>query len=344
MASLLTCAVASNGPACRAWALKNLIPVLTCATLAFAAAGPAHAQGYPSKPVRLVVGFPPGGSNDIVARLITPRLTQILGVQVIVENRPGANATIGTEYVAKSPPDGYTLTLGSASPLVISPFTYANIPYDTLRDFAAITTVASTPEMIAIHPSLPARTLKELVALGKAQPAKLNFASSGNGGLPHLAIELLRTLGKVNIVHVPYKGAGPALTDLLGGHVHAMIVDLPVLYPHVKSGKLRGIAVTAEQRAALLPDLPTSGEQGIPGLIAVNWFAIMAPAKTPKAVVDKLHAAIQQTATAPDMKEQFRTQGVEAYVQASPEAFTTFLRADLGRWAKVAKDSGARAD
>ena len=236
---------------------------------------------------------------------MAPKLTQLLGVQVIVDNRPGANATIGTDYVAKSPPDGYTLTLGSASPLVISPFTFPNIPYDTLRDLAGITTVASTPEMIAIHPSLPARTLKELVALAKSQPGKLNFASSGNGGLPHLAIELFKTLGGVNIVHVPYKGAGPAAIDLLGGHVHAMIIDMPALAPYVKSGKLRGIAVTAEKRAALLPDLPTSGEQGLPGLIAVNWFAIMAPAKTPKPIVDKLYAAIVKAATAPDMKEQF---------------------------------------
>jgi tripartite-type tricarboxylate transporter receptor subunit TctC len=295
-------------------------------------------------PSRLVVGFPPGGSNDIVARLITPKLTQILGVQVIVDNRPGANATIGTDLVAKSPPDGYTLTLGSASPLAISPFTYPNIPYDTLRDFAAITTIASTPEMIALHPSMPARNLPELINLAKAQPGKLNFASSGNGGLPHLAIELFKTLGKVNVVHVPYKGAGPALTDLLGGHVHAMIVDLPVLYPHVKSGKLRGIAVTAQRRAALLPDLQTAPEQGMKGLIAVNWFAIMAPAKTPKAIVDKLYGALTQTATSPEMKEQFQAQGVEAYVQPSPEAFTAFLKEDLARWSKVAKESGARAD
>ncbi|MGZ5141845.1 MAG: Bug family tripartite tricarboxylate transporter substrate binding protein, partial [Burkholderiales bacterium] len=188
--------------------------VLAWAALVLIACG-VHAQTYPVKPIRLVVGFPPGGSNDIVARLITPKLSQILGVQVIVDNRPGANATIGTDYVAKSPPDGYTVTLGSASPLAISPFTYANIPYDTLRDFSAITTVASTPEMIAIHPSMPARNLTELITLAKAQPGKLNFASSGNGGLPHLAIELFKNLGKVNVVHVPYKGAGPALTDLL---------------------------------------------------------------------------------------------------------------------------------
>src|SRR5436190_11037454 len=249
------------------------------AILGAAACSAAFAQPYPTKPIRLIVGFPPGGSNDIVARQLAPKLTQLLGQQVVVENRPGANATIGTDQVAKAAPDGYTIMLGSSSPLVISPFTYPNLPYDTLRDLAGITTVASTPEMIAIHPSVPARNLKELVALAKSQPGKLAFASSGNGGLPHLAIELFKTLGKVNVLHVPYKGAGPAAIDLIGGHVHAMIIDMPALAPYVKNGKLRGIATTAERRAALLPDLPTSGEQGMPGLIAVNWFAIMAPAR-----------------------------------------------------------------
>ena len=318
------------------WWLAAACTAMPCAAV--------YAQTYPTKPIRLVVGFPPGGSNDIVARQLSPRLGQLLGVQVIVENRPGANATVGTDYVAKSAPDGYTLTLGSASPLAISVFTYPNIPYDTLRDLAPITTVASTPEMIATHPSLPVRNLKELVTLAKQQPGKLNFASSGNGGLPHLAIELFRKLGAVNIVHVPYKGAGPALTDLMGGHVHAMIVDVPVLAPGVKSGKLRGIAVTAEKRTPLLPDLATAPEQGMPGLIAVNWFAIMAPAKTPKTVVDRLHEAIVKAATAPDMKQQFDTIGVEAFVQQSPEAFANFLRNDLVRWGRVAKESGARAD
>jgi tripartite-type tricarboxylate transporter receptor subunit TctC len=321
---------------------RKIMSIASVVALLLSAA--AHAQNYPAKPIRLVVGFPPGGSNDIVARLIAPKLTQLLGAQVIVENRPGANATIGTDLVAKAPPDGYTLLLGSASPLAISPFTYPSIPYDTLRDFAAITTVASTPEMLAIHPSLPARDVKELLALAKAQPGKLNFASSGNGGLPHLAIELFKKLGNVNIVHVPYKGAGPALTDLLGGHVHGMIMDLPVPLPHVKSGKLRGIAITAEKRTELLPELATSVEQGMPGVIAMNWFAIMAPAKTPRPIVDRLYATLVQTATAPEMKEQFRAQGVEAFVQPSPDAFTKFLRTDLARWAKVAKESGARAD
>ena len=318
--------------------------LLAHAAMMLAAVGTAYAQNYPTKPIRLVIGFPPGGSNDIVARQLAPRVTQLLGVQVIVENRPGANATIATDQVAKSPPDGYTIMLGSASPLVISPFTYPNLPYDTLRDLAAITTVASTPEMIAIHPSLPARNLKELVALAKSQPGKLAFASSGNGGLPHLAIELFKTLGKVNVLHVPYKGAGPAAIDLIGGHVHAMIIDMPALAPGVQNGKLRGIAITAAKRTPLLPEIPTTGEQGMPDLIAVNWFGIMAPAKTPAAVIERLYAAFVKAASAPEMKEQFDKVGVEAYLHSSPEAFTTFLRQELTRWGKIAKDAGAKSD
>lgn len=315
-----------------------------CALILATAAGAAQAQQFPSKPIRLVVGFPPGGSNDIVARRITPKLSQLLGVQVIVDNKPGANATIGTDFVAKAAPDGYTLTLGSASPLAISPFTYSNIPYDTLRDFVPITLVAQNPELIAIHPGVPAQDLKQLIALAKAQPGKLNFSSSGNGGLPHLAIELFKTLAGVNITHVPYKGAGPALTDTLGGQVQGIIVDIPVLYPHVKDGRLRGVAVTGETRAPLLPDLPTAREQGLTHLIAVNWFAIMAPAKTPGPVVKTLFDAITRASLSPEVKEPLASLGVESYVSKSPEQFVAFLREDLKRWEKVAKESGARAD
>ena len=294
--------------------------------------------------MRLVVGFPPGGSNDIVARHLAPRLGEILAVQVVVENRPGANAIIGTEYVAKSPPDGYTLTLASVSPLVISPFTYAKIPYDTVNDFAGITTVAMTPEVIAVHPSVPAHSLKELIALAKARPGKLDFSSSGNGGLPHLVIELFKTVAGVNVQHVAYKGAGPALTDTLGGQVHGIAVDFPVLYPHIKAGELRGLTVASERRNPLLPDLPTSAEQGMPKLFAVNWFAILAPAKTPRAAVDKLHASLLKAANSPDVKERFVSVGVETMTLASPDAFAAFLKEELVRWGKLAKESGARAD
>jgi len=304
----------------------------------------AMAQAYPVKPIRIIVGFPPGGSNDIVARILAPKLGEIIGAQVVIENRPGANATIGTEFVAKSAPDGYTVTLGSASPLAISPHTYSKLPYDTVRDFVGVTTVAMTPEAVAIHPALPAKDLKGLVSLAKMHPGKLDFVSSGNGGLPHLAIELFKTLANINLQHVPYKGAGPAIVDLIGGHVQGIIIDFPAVYPHMKSGKLKGLALAAEKRLSLMPDLPTSGEQGLPGLQAVNWFAIMAPQKTPPAVVSRLHGALVKTMGAPDMKDKLGAQGIEPFTKSSPQEFADFLRDELVRWGKVAKASGARAD
>ena len=323
---------------------KKSSGVISGALVLAAVMGVAHAQEYPSKPVRLVIGFPPGGSNDIVARILAPKLGELLGAQVVVENRPGANATIGTEYVARSAPDGYTLTLASVSPLVISPFTYAKLPYDTVNDFAAITTVAMTPEAISVHPALPVKSLKELIALARSKPGKLDFASSGNGGLPHLTIELLKTIAKIDVQHVPYKGAGPALTDVLGGHVPGFIIDFPVVYPHIKGGRLRGLVVTSESRNPLLPDMPTSAEQGLPKLLSVNWFAVMAPAKTPRPIVEKLHAALVKAATSPDVKERFTAVGVEAMTIKSPDAFASFLKEELVRWGKLAKESGARAD
>jgi len=318
--------------------------VVLAATLLAAVAPSLPAQDYPAKPIRMIVGFPPGGSNDIVARHLAPRVGELLGQQIVVENRPGANATIGTEYVARSPADGYTILLGSVSPLALSPSTYSKLGYDTLRDFAGVTTVAMTPELVAVHPSLPARSLQELIALAKVQPGKLTFASAGNGGLPHLAIELFKTLAAINLLHVPYKGAGPAVTDLLGGHVTGIIMDTPPLLPHVKSSKMRALAIAAEQRSPLLPDLPTAGEQGVKGLIAVNWFAIMTPAKTPRPVQEKLHAAFVKAVHAKDIQDRLRAVGVEPMTYATTEAFVKFLQGELQRWAKVAKESGARAD
>lgn len=303
---------------------------------------PAHAAPFPSQPIRIVVGFPPGGSNDVVARIIAPAFSEAMGVPVVVDNRPGANATIGTEYVARAAPDGYTITLGSASPLAISPFTYPNIPYDTLKDFVGITTVAMTPELVAINPKVEAKTLQELVALGKNR--QLTVASSGNGGLPHLAIELFKTTSGADVLHVPYKGAGPAIVDTVGGHVDAIIVDIAGLLPLVKEGKLRALAVTADTRSPILPDVPTTGEAGLPKLIAVNWFGIMAPAKTPGDVVQKLYDGLAKAVNAPKTKEQLLAAGIEPFLMPSPAAYQTFLSAELTRWGALAKQSNARAD
>jgi len=309
------------------------------------AAAPPIAQAadaYPSKPIHLVVGFPPGGSNDIVARLLAPKLGQILGTSVVVENRAGANAIIGTDYVARAAPDGYTITLGSASPLAISPHTYSNMPFDPVKDLTAITTVAATPELIAINPKLPAKNLQELVALAKKQD--ITLASSGNGGLPHLAIELLKIASKGRIVHVPYKGAGPATTDAVGGHVDGIIMDLPALYSMVSENKLRPLAVTDNHRAPVLPAVPTSVEDGLPTVLAFNWFAVMAPAKTPAPVVDKLYQALVQTVNDGEVKASLAKLGIEPYTQASPQAFSAFLKTELTRWGEVARASGAKAD
>jgi len=315
-----------------------------CALILAVAAGLAQAQEYPWKPVRLVVGFPPGGANDIIARQLAPKLSEFLRTQVVVENRPGANAIIGTEYVAKSPPDGYTLALAGLSPLVLSTFTYAKIPYDTLTDFAAINTVAMSPEVFAVHPALPARSLKELIALAKSRPGQLDFATSGSGGMTRMVIELFKITAKVDVQYVAYKGAAPGLTDVLGGHVHGMAVDFPVLYPHIKQGKLRGLAVTSKRRNPLLPDMPTSAEQGLPELFAVNWYAVMAPAKTPRAIVEKLHNAMAKAAGAPDLNERFIAMGVESMTSTSPASVASFLQEELARWGKVAKTAGIRAE
>jgi len=322
---------------------KTLFGLAMSAVAGLICTATVNAQDYPNKSITMVVGFPPGGSNDMVARIFAPKMSEILGVPVVVVNKAGSNALIGTEFVVRSAPDGYTITLASASPLAISPHTYAKMPFDTLKDLVGVTTVAQTPELISIHPSVNAKNLQELIALSKTRP--ITISSSGNGGLPHLAIELLRNAAQGGqIVHVPYKGAGPAIADLLGAHVDGILVDLPPQYPLVQDGRLRAIAVTNSKRAVLLPDTPTSVEQGVPSLLAINWFAVMAPAKTPKPIIDKLYAALVKTAGDPEVVEAMRKVGVEPFLQSSPEAFAKFLLDETERWGKVAKASGAKSD
>jgi tripartite-type tricarboxylate transporter receptor subunit TctC len=303
----------------------------------------AQAQGdYPNRPVRFVIGYPPGGSNDVTARILQPRLNELLGQPVVIENRPGANATLGADYVARSAPDGYTLFLASSSPLVIAPFTSAHVPYDTGRDFAAITAVAQTPSVLAVGSGTPAPNLREFLA--QAQRGALNIASSGSGGLAHLAIEILRRKVNGNITHIPYRGGGPATTDTMSGNVHGLIVDLAAVFGLIREGKLRALAVMSDQRSALLPDVPTFTEAGVPGVVAVNWVAVLAPARTPDAVLTKLHSALTQVASAPETRERFAAVGLEPMTHASPASAQDFIRGELARWGEVARETGVKAE
>jgi tripartite-type tricarboxylate transporter receptor subunit TctC len=312
------------------------------ALLAFVALG-AGAQNYPTHAVRLVVAFPAGGPIDLVARLIAPKLTELLGHQVIVENRAGANGIIGTDFVAKSAPDGYAAILASPGAVAISPAVYPKMPFDTLRDLAPVTLVSTTPELLVVHPSVPARSVEELVALAKSRPGDLNIASTGSGGLPHLALELLKSATGTAMVHVPYNGAAPAVAALLGGQVQGLFADLPVLLPHVQSGRLRALAVASPKRAALLPDLQTMAEAGLPSVEAVNWYGVLVPAKTRLEVLLKLNDALVRTLHDPGVRAKMAARGAEA-VGTRPEEFESYLKQDMDRWAKLARTVRIKVD
>lgn len=303
---------------------------------------PARAQDFPNRPVRIIIGFPPGGSNDVTARILQPRLQELLGQPIVIENRPGANATLAAEYVTKSPPDGYTLYLASSSPLVIAPHTSRHIAYNTGTDFAAIATVAATPSVLAVGPGTSARSLQEFLA--EARRAPMNIASSGAGGLAHLAIEIMRREVSPNITHVPYRGGGPAATDTMAGNVQGVIVDLAAIFGLIRDGKLRALAVMSNERTSLLPDVPTFTEAGVPGVVAVNWVAVLAPARTPEAILRRLHATLTDVAASAPIRERFAAQGLESMTLPSPAATQAFLRSEWDKWGEVARSSGARAD
>ncbi len=297
--------------------------------------GLAAAQDYPTKPIRLVVGYPPGGSNDIVARIIAPRLGEELNTTVIVENRAGVSGAIGADFVAKAAPDGYTLLAASASPVVITPHTIPKIPFNTLTDFSPINTVGLTPEAIAVGPGLGVNSLKELLALSKTR--QIALSSSGTGGLPHLTIELLMQVAKGNIVHVPYKGAGPAVTDTLAGHVDGVVMDVPPLYPLIQDGRLKALAVTSDKRVEFLPNVPTAQEE-LPGFNVTNWVGVFAPAKTPRAVIDKINAALVKIVAREDVRAQLLKVAVVPSSMSSPDAFQKFVADEFNRWGKLVKE------
>jgi len=313
------------------------------AGLALALAAGAQAPAYPTKPIRLVVPFPPGGATDLIARAVAQKLAEAWGASVVVDNRPGAGGNIGTELVARSAPDGYTLEMGTVGTHAINPSLYAKIPYDHIKDFAPVILVAGVPNVLEVNPSVPVQTVQELIAYAKANPGKLNFASSGAGTSIHLSGELFKVMAGVQMTHVPYKGSGPALQDLLGGQVQLMFDNLPPSLPQIKAGKLRALAVTSSVRAPALPEVPTIAESGLPGFEASSWFGILAPAGTPPAIVAKVNAEVSKWLASPEGKEKLAGIGANA-AGGSPEDFTRHIQAETAKWAKVVKESGAKVD
>ena len=299
---------------------------------------PSAAEDFPAKPIRLIVPFPPGGPNDIIARVIGQRMSEIVHQPIVIDNRGGQAGVLGTDAIAKSAPDGYTIGIVSASALSISP-TMEKVAYDVARDFAPITLVATVPEMLVVASGVPARDTKELVALAKAEPGKLNFASAGTGGITHLAGELFKLTAKIDIVHVPYRGAAPAINDLLGQQVQMAFLDLPVILPHIKAGTLRAIVLGAKERVPTAPDVPTTAEVGMPDILIENWYGMIAPAGTPPPIIDRLNRVATEAMADPAVKEKLADQGL-ALVPQTPEQFRAYIASETARWAKVIKDAG----
>jgi tripartite-type tricarboxylate transporter receptor subunit TctC len=298
----------------------------------------ATAQDFPNKQIRLIVPFPPGGPNDIIARVVGQRMSEILKQPLVIDNRGGQGGALGTDMVAKAAPDGYTIGIVSASSLVISP-TMEKVAYDVPKDFAPVTLMTTVPEMLVVASNVPANNMAELVALAKAQPGKLNFASAGVGGLPHLAGELFKLTAKIDIVHVPYRGAAPAINDLLGQQVQMTFLDLPVILPQIKAGLLRPIALGAPERAPTAPDVPTTAEVGMPDLLIENWYGMIAPAGTPENIVTTLNRAANEAMSDPAVKSKLADQGLTT-AGDTPEQFRGFIESETRKWASVIKDAG----
>jgi tripartite-type tricarboxylate transporter receptor subunit TctC len=289
----------------------------------------------------MIVGFAPGGGTDTTARALTPKLSERLGQQVIVDNRPGAAGNIATDITTKAPADGYTILMGTIAALAINPTLYGNLPFDPLRDLAPVTQAVDATNILVVHPSVPAKSVKELIALAKTKP--LNAGSSGVGGAGHLALELFNVSAGTKITHVPYKGGGPAMTDLLGGQINLIFATAASAVPHVQSGKIRAIAVTTIKRSQLVPDLPTVAEAGLPGFEANNWYGVVVPAKTPKPIIDRLHKEFVAVLNMPDIKDVLFKQGLDA-APGTPEKFGAYIKSETAKWAKVIKASGAKPE
>ena len=300
----------------------------------------ASARDYPSRPVRFLIGFPPGGATDFVARLMAPRYTELLKQQIVVDNRPGANGTIATDLLTEAIPDGLTIHLATFGSLVISP-AITKVPYDPLKEIAPVSQAVALQNIFVVNPSVPARTLKELIALANRKPKGLSYASSGIGSPGNLAGELLKRMTKVNLVHIPYKGGGPAMTDLLAGHVEVFVAVISTAVPQVQAGKARAIAVTGRKRSAILPDVPTVAETGIKGYEALNWYGIVVPAKTPKAIIDRLHQVTVATLSTPQIKKALQNRGIDV-ATSSPDAFAAYIRSETSKWTPIIKSAGLK--
>jgi len=319
--------------------LRQLLGLIAAAL----AAGAVTAQSYPSKPVRLIVGFPAGGPADIFGRTFAQALGTGLGQTVVVENKSGVGGVLGIDTVAKAAPDGYTLGFNNQGSVAMAPYALTKMPFNPNKDLAFITTVVKVPEVVVVNPSLPVNSLAELIAYAKANPGKINFGSAGAGGITHLACELLKAEARIDVLHVPYKGAAPAVSDLLGGQVQMGIFDVPVVLPHIKSGKFKALAVTSAKRAPPLPDVPTTGEVGYPKVISDNWYGLVAPAGTPPAVQKRIHEAAIVALQSPILIEQFaKVSGIPA--PASQEEYVAFLGEEQSRWSAIIKAIGFKED
>jgi tripartite-type tricarboxylate transporter receptor subunit TctC len=309
--------------------------IRSLAVLLFFVASTVAAQ-YPAKPVRIIVPFPPSGGSDVIARIFQPGFSAALGQPVVIDNRAGANGNVGTELAARAAPDGHTLLFNGSGTLAISPALYEKLPFDPLRDFAPVTLTVLQPHVLVVHPSLPVTNVAQLVALARSQPGKLNYASSGNGSLAHLAGEIFASQAKLDMVHVPYKGAGPSMADLIAGQVHLVFASSPSAMPHVKTNRLKAIAVTTARRLADMPELPTVAESGIKGFEVTGWYGLLAPAGTPQAIVSRLNADMAATLKTPDVRQKLAAAGLEVET-STPQGFADFMKAEIAKYSKVVK-------
>jgi len=308
----------------------------------FLTTGVGWAQSYPAKSIRILIGFSSGGGADVVARSLSPQLVETLGQQIVVENRPGANGIIAAELAAKAPPDGYTLLVAPGN-YAFAPAMNAKLPFDMATAFAPVSQLAETPLLVVVHPSLPVKNMQQLIALAKSYPKKLSYASGGIGGSGHLAVELFSTMTQVQAVHVPYKGTGAAITDLIGGQVPLCFCTLPSVFPHVKSGRLRALAVTTARRTPAAPDIPTVAEAGVPGYEMSQWYGLLAPAGTPTPIIERLNSEVGKALKHPELRSRLQSEGAEA-VGSSPQEFGAFFKAEIVKWTRIVQSAGMRAD